>query len=325
MVAGLIVFVVGTPSFRGNGEPPVPLTRRREWTIYGIGLAAVIVMWALVQYQGVIQNLLIVAGLAMLAYTLWEASRLPKEPRQRIYAILFLVALNPVFWGLFEQAGGSLNLYTDRYVDRAGVPSSVFQSINSIYIVLLGPVFAVLWQWLGRRGIEPSAPAKFGYALAQVGLSFLVFVWGARMVGPDAMTPVLCVFALYFFATTAELCLSPVGLSAMTRLAPLHLGSFIMGAWFYMTAVGNFVAGKIGEATGGQTGVMSKAGTLAIYNQIGWITIALSAVVLALAPLVKRWMHLTTLEDRVSPADQAAVWGGDGEREQADVGLPSRG
>jgi POT family proton-dependent oligopeptide transporter len=89
--------------------------------------------------------------------------------------------------------------------------------------------------------------------------------------------------------------------------------------------VGNFVAGKIGEATGGQTGVMSKAGTLAIYNQIGWITIALSAVVLALAPLVKRWMHLTTLEDRVSPADQAAVWGGDGEREQADVGLPSRG
>jgi POT family proton-dependent oligopeptide transporter len=324
MVAGLIVFVVGTPSFRGHGEPPVPLARGREWLIYAGGMGAVFVMWLLVQYQSVIQNLLIVAGVAMLGYTLWEASKLPREPRQRIFAILFLVALNPLFWGLFEQSGGSLNLYTDRYVDRAGVPSSVFQSINSIYIVLLGPVFAGLWQTLGRRGIEPSAPAKFGYALLQVGISFLVFVWGARLVGPAAMTPVLFVFLIYFFQTTGELCLSPVGLSAMTRLAPLQLGSFIMGAWFYMTAVGNFVAGKIGQATGGESGVMSKSGTLAIYNEIGWVTIAISAAVLMLAPLVKRWMHISTLEDRISPADQAKVWGGDGERELGDVGLPAR-
>jgi POT family proton-dependent oligopeptide transporter len=234
----------------------------------------------------------------MLGYTLYEAFKLPKEARERIFAILFLIALNPIFWGLFEQAGGSLSLYTDKYVDRGGVPTSLFQSINPIYIVLLAPLFAGLWQWLGKRGLEPSAPAKFGLALVQVGLSFLVFVWGAKAVGIEAMTPVLFVFLIYLLQTTGELCLSPVGLSAMTRLAPLHLGSFIMGAWFYMTAVGNFVAGKIGEATGGESGEMSKELTLAIYSKIGWITLGVAAVVLLVSPFVKKWMHLGTLEDR---------------------------
>ncbi|HOB13648.1 MAG TPA: oligopeptide:H+ symporter, partial [Novosphingobium sp.] len=211
---------------------------------------------------------------------------------------------NPVFWGLFEQAGGSLSLYTDRFVDKAGVQTSLFQSINPIYIVLLAPLFAALWQWLGKRGLEPSAPAKFGLALIQVGLGFLVFVWGAKTVGMATMTPVFFVFMIYLLHTTGELCLSPVGLSAMTRLAPLHLGSLIMGAWFYMTAVGNFVAGKIGEATGGESGEMSKELTLSIYNEIGWITIGVAVVVLALSPIVKRWMHLDTLEDRAEPKSE---------------------
>ncbi|MFL6830382.1 MAG: oligopeptide:H+ symporter, partial [Sphingomicrobium sp.] len=209
----------------------------------------------------------------------------------------FLIALNPVFWGLFEQAGGSLNLYTDRYVDRAGVPASLFQSINPIYIILLAPLFSWLWIGLGKRGLEPSAPAKFGLALLQVGASFLVFVWGANMVGPAAMTPVIFVFLIYLLQTTGELCLSPVGLSAMNRLAPRFMASLIMGAWFYMSAVGNFVAGKIGEATGGETGEMSKELTLSIYDKIGWITIGIGIVVLALSPLVKRLMHLDTLKD----------------------------
>ena len=305
MVIGLIIFVLGKPALLGRGEAPQPLARGKEWTLYAVGIAAVAVIWGLVQYQDVIGNLLLVSGVAMLGYTLWEAFKLPKEPRERMFAILFLIALNPVFWGLFEQAGGSLNLYTDRFVDRAGVPTSLFQSINPIYIILLAPLFAGLWQWLGRRGLEPSAPAKFGIALTQVGLSFLIFVWGAKSVGMAAMTPVIFVFLIYLLQTTGELCLSPVGLSAMARLAPLHLASFIMGAWFYMTAVGNFVAGKIGEATGGESGEMSKELTLSIYNQIGWITIFISVIVLALSPLVKRWMHLDTLKDRDAGSDLA--------------------
>ncbi|MGD9471387.1 MAG: peptide MFS transporter [Novosphingobium sp.] len=297
MVLGLIIFIAGKGALQGHGEPPAPLARGREMRIYGIGAGAVAVIWLLVQYQDVIQTLLIVSGIAMLGYTLYEALKLPKEARERMFAILFLIALNPLFWGLFEQAGGSLNLYTDRYVDRQGVPTSLFQSINPIYIVLLAPLFAGLWTWLAKRGKEPSAPAKFGLALVQVGLGFLVFVWGARAVGPDAMLPVIFVFLIYLLHTTGELCLSPVGLSAMTRLSPLHLGSFIMGAWFYMTAVGSFVAGKIGEATGGEDGEMSRAVTLAIYEKIGWISIGVAVLVLLVAPVVKRWMHLDTLRD----------------------------
>lgn len=297
MLAGLVVFVLGKKVLNGAGEPPEPLSRTREMTLYGTGLVAVAVMWALVQYVDVIETLLMISGVALLGWVLYQAFKLPKEPRERIFAILFLIALNPLFWGLFEQAGGSLNLYTDRYVDRGDVPASIFQSINSIYIILFAPVFAALWALLGRKGLEPSAPAKFALALFQVGLGFLVFVWGANTVGAAAMTPVIFVFLIYLLHTTGELCLSPVGLSAMNRLAPSFMASLVMGAWFYMSAVGNFVAGKIGEATGGESGDMTKGAVLEIYNQIGWVAIGVGVVVLALSPIVKKWMHLDTLRD----------------------------
>ena len=293
----------------GAGEAPAPLSRTKEFTLYGIGIAAVAVMWALVQYQDVIQTLLIISGVSLLGYVLYESFKLPKEPRERMFAILFLIALNPLFWGLFEQAGGSMNLFTDRFVDRGGVPAGIFQSINPIYIILFAPFFAGLWQVLGKRGLEPSAPAKFGLALLQMGLANLVLVWGAEVYGVAAMTPVILVFLYYLFATTAELCLSPVGLSAMNRLAPSYLASLIMGAWFYMTAVGNFVAGKIGEATGGEGGEMTKEATLSVYDKIGWVTIGVGVVVMALSPVVKRWMHLDTLRDdtdaRIADTDAA--------------------
>jgi POT family proton-dependent oligopeptide transporter len=297
MLLGLVVFVLGKPLLLGRGEAPRLLAKRTEWSLYGIGLASILVMWLLIQYVGVIQNLLIVSGVALLGYVLYESLKLEPHARDRMFAILFLIALNPVFWGLFEQAGGSLNLYTDRFVDRQGVPASLFQSINPIYIVLLGPVFAWLWVALGKRGLEPSAPAKFGLALLQVGLAFLVFVWGAQSVGLANATPVLFVFLIYFLQTTGELCLSPVGLSAMNRLAPRFLASLIMGAWFYMTAVGNFVAGKIGEATGGHDGEMTKEGTLDVYSTIGWVTVAIGIAVIAVSPVIRRLMHLDTLEN----------------------------
>jgi proton-dependent oligopeptide transporter, POT family len=297
MVAGLIVFVLGKNTLLGAGEAPAAISKKTEFSFYAVGVGAVAVVWALIQYQSVIQSLLIVSGLGLLGYVLYESFKLPKEPRERMFAILFLISLNPIFWGLFEQAGGSMNLFTDRFVDRAGVPASLFQSINPIYIIILAPFFAALWQWLGKKGKEPSAPAKFAYALVQMGLANLVLVWGAEAYGVLAMTPVLLVFAYYLLATTAELCLSPVGLSAMNRLAPKVLASLIMGAWFYMTAVGNFVAGKIGEATGGHDGQMTKQGLLDVYEIFGFISIGVGIVVFMLSPMVRRWMHLDTLRD----------------------------
>ena len=305
MLLGLIVFVIFRPLLQGRGESPDParLARavlgglRLEWLLYLLGVAAVGGVWLLIQYQGFYGWVLLIMGALLLLYVLIEAFRLEPHARDRIFAILFLIALQPLFWGLFEQAGGSLNLFTDRYIDRAGVPASLFQSINPIYIILLAPLFAWLWTTMGRRGIEPSAPVKFGLALIQLGFGFLVLNWGAAYAGIDGRIPVLFLFLIYLFHTTGELCLSPVGLSAMNRLAPRHMASLIMGAWFFATAGGNFVAGKIGEATGGESGTMSKEGTLDIYWTIGLIAMAIGVVVVLVGFLVKRWMHLDTLKD----------------------------
>ena len=297
MLLGLIVFVLGKPLLMGQGEPPKLLEKSREFTLYGVGVIAVGAMWLLIQYQSVVGGLMLVSGIALLAYVLFEAFKLEKEPRERMFAILFLIALQPLFWGLFEQAGGSLNLFTDRYIDLGGVPAPIFQSINPIYIILLAPLFAWLWTFLAKRKLEPSTPAKFGLGLIQLGFGFLVLVWGAATVGPGALVPVIFLFGIYFFHTTGELCLSPVGLSAMNRLAPRHLASLIMGAWFFATAGGNFVAGMIGAATGGEDGAMTREATLSIYESIGLFAIGVGIFVIAVSFYVKRWMHLDTLEN----------------------------
>ncbi|HSQ94522.1 MAG TPA: peptide MFS transporter [Croceibacterium sp.] len=303
MVCGLIIFVIGKPALRGRGEPPdaarlaaSAMGVRLETLLYAIGVLAVAMIWLLIQYQNVIGGLLLVSGVALLLYVLVEAFKHDRETRDRLFAIIFLIALEPVFWGIYEQSGGSFNLFTDRFVDRGGVPTSLFQSINPIYIVLLGPLFAWLWTALGRRGLEPSTPAKFGLGLVQVGLSFLALVWGAELMG-GVMIPAILVFLLYLLQTTGELCLSPVGLSAMNRLAPRYMASLIMGAWFFATAGGEFVAGKIGQAIGGAGGAMTKEASLAMYAKIGWIGLGLGVAVLVVAPLVKRLMHLETLRD----------------------------
>jgi POT family proton-dependent oligopeptide transporter len=267
-----------------------------EAVLYAVGFAAVVAIWLLIQYQNVIGTLLLVSGVVLLLYVLVEAFRHDRETRDRLLVVLFLILLEPVFWGIYEQSGGSFNLFTDRFVDSGGVRTSLFQSINPIYIVALGPLFAWLWTALGKRGLEPSTPAKFGLGLVQVGLSFLVLVWGAEMMGGLKVAAIL-VFLLYLLQTTGELCLSPVGRAAMNRLAPRYLASLIMGAWFFATAGGEFVAGKIGEAIGGEGGEMTKEASLAMYDKIGWLGVGLGIAVLVVAPFVKRLMHLDTLRD----------------------------
>ncbi|MGB3166610.1 MAG: peptide MFS transporter [Alteraurantiacibacter sp.] len=219
--------------------------------------------------------------------------------RDRIVAAMFLIIVSIVFWALFEQAGSSLNLFTDRHVDTQGVNASMFQSINAIYIVLLAPVFASIWQFLGNKGAEPSTPMKFGMALIQVGLGFLVLVWGATSVGVNVPTPVIFIFLIYLLHTTGELCLSPVGLSAMNRLSPAHMASLIMGTWFFASATGNFAAGLIAAATGAE-GVGETAGkqvVLDVYGTVGWYAVGIGVVVMVISPLLKKLLHLDTLRD----------------------------
>ncbi len=308
MLLGLLVFIWGKPLLMGKGEPPNPERLMQsvagikfEWLLYLVGLAAVGGIWILIQYQSLVGSILGIAGAILVIYVLYTAvAKLGAEDRDRIFAAMFLIIGSILFWALFEQAGSSLNLCTDRYVDRAGVPASIFQSINPIYIAFLAPLFAALWVWLGKTGREPSAPAKFGFALMQLGFGFLVLVWGAKAAGLENATPVLFIFLIYLFHTTGELCLSPVGLSAMNRLAPAHMASLIMGTWFFASAAGNFAAGLIAAATGSEAASGEGAGketVLAVYSNIGWIAIGVGVAVLVVAPLIKKLMHLDTLRD----------------------------
>ncbi len=317
MLLGLIVFVVFKPLLEGKGESTVPeklaapyMGIRFEWVLYIVGLIAVAVTWWLVQNQDVVGGILGVFGGLLVLYVLWQAIKMGGHDRDRIFAAIFLIVGSVLFWALFEQAGSSLNLFTDRYVDRAGVEASIFQSINPIYIIMLAPLFAGLWTWLGRKGLEPSTPAKFGLAIIQLGAGFLVLVWGASAVGMENMTPVVFIFLIYLLHTTGELCLSPVGLSAMNRLAPAHMASLIMGTWFFASATGNFVAGLIAAATGSEAASgegAAKETVLAVYSQIGWIAVGVGVAVIVISPLIKRLMHLDTLRDDDALAGEAEL------------------
>ena len=308
MLIGLIFFVLGKPLLRGRGEPKNPAVLKekfaglpREWSIYGLGILMVALCWLAVQYQDMVGWVLLVFGGGLVAYVIFTAVvKLPSDERDRIFAALFLILTSIIFWALFEQAGSSLNLFTDRHVDRAGVEASMFQSVNAIYIILLAPVFAAMWQFLGKRRAEPSTPLKFGLGIVQVGLGFLVLVWGANSVGVDVPTPVIFIFLIYLLHTTGELCLSPVGLSAMNRLAPAHMASLIMGTWFFASATGNFAAGLIAAATGAESlegEAATKSTVLDVYSTVGWTAVAVGVGVMLVSPLVKKLMHLDTLKD----------------------------
>jgi len=336
MLLGLIVFVIGKPLLQGQGESRDPARLRErvagipfEWMLYALGIGIVAACWWMVQNQSVVGWALLVSGIILLLYVGWIASRLDRDSRHRIFAAVILMIGSVLFWSLFEQAGSSLNLYTDRYVDRDmlgwEVPASMFQSINAMYIILLAPLFAGLWTWLGKRGLEPSAPAKFGMGMVQLGLGFLVLVAGAAGVASGNLTPVLFIFLIYLLHTTGELCLSPVGLSAMNRLAPAHLASLIMGCWFFASATGNFVAGLIARATGSEAASGEDAAqqvVLDVYTTVGWVAVAVGVGFLLISPLIRRLMHLDTLRDDTELAGQAEL--GEPAAAGMDIGKETR-
>ncbi len=307
MLLGLILFVGFKPLLMGKGEPPEPEKLRapaiagisREWTIYAGAVIGILGVWFVIRYADILGYALLAFAAGTVSYILWRTfAVLTKVERDRMLAALFLIALNPLFWGLFEQAGSSLNIFTDRNVDRVmlgwEVPASLFQSVNSIFIILLAPLFAVLWTLLDKRRLEPSSPAKFGIGLILCGAGFLVLVAGAALAGEN-LTPVLFVFLIYLFHTMGELCFSPVGLSAMTRLSVSNMVGLVMGTWFLATAGGNFIAGLIARATsGGEGGDVSQV--LDVYNRIGWFSIVIGGVVLLVSPYIKRMMHLDLID-----------------------------
>ena len=213
---------------------------------------------------------------------------LTREEWHRIFVIFALSFFVIIFWAAFEQSGGLMNLYTDRKVDRMifgwEFPASVFQSVNSIFILLLAPMFAELWIRLAARNRDLSIPAKMALGLLLLSFGFVLMLGASKQSSAEGKAALLWVIGAYFFHTAGELCLSPVGLSMVTKLAPARYVSLLMGVWFLANAVANKLAGFIG-------GYAETMGEFDVFLGIVAVTAVSGVVLLALAPALKRMMH----------------------------------
>ena len=311
MLIGLLVFLSCQSWLEGKAEPPsmeklkekVFLFINVEWMCYMVGFAIIAVSMFLVMNEELVGGILgpigIVMMLGMIGYSMLQ---LQGDERSRMLAAIYFILAQIPFWALFEQAGSSLNLLTARLVDREifgwSVPGPVFQSLNAGYIFMFAPLVAWLWIWLAKRDLNPSTPIKFALGVALAGLGFLALVAGMKGSGEVGLTPVIFIFLIYWIHTMGELMVSPVGLSAVTKLAPARIVGMTMGAWFLYSGLSNFLAGVIARTTGAETigGQMTnvaaaKAGYIEVYSQVGFIAIGISVLMLLISPVITKMMH----------------------------------
>lgn len=311
MLGGLLIFTRGQKHFLGKAEPPDPVSLKKpifaginkEWLIYGCTVIGIIVVWQLIQITAVagvmVNGSLIIAALVILYFAFWKCE---KEDRDRLLVVLFLTLFSIFFWTVFEQAGTSLNLFADRNVDRVvlgfTIPASTLQSLNPFYIIAFGPFFAWLWMRLAKRDANPTPAPKFALGIIQAGLAFFVLVYGVSLAGPDGSVGLIWLVLFYLLQTTGELCLSPTGLSMVTKLTIPRIVGFMMGAWFLTTAAAEFAAAEFAKLAGAQTAggvVVDKVAALAGYKDLflllGEIAIVMGIVVFLLSPIFKRGMH----------------------------------
>lgn len=385
VIAGVVAFVAlgrgGLPDYTGRPPNPEAMKRkllglvRADWAVYAGILVAIPIFALLVQRHTVAGWFLVVFGGLAFISLIYEAVKAEKIERERLFVVLILLFFTMLFWAFFEQAGSSVNNFTDRNVDRvtedrlvtesdvgttmkltmnqeqlgykngdsmvnltvlgkarddkqvtiewvvdeedvgmgvggSEIPASVFQSANAIFILIFGLVFTGLWVFMSARGREPSTPVKFALGLLQLGLGFGALWYGATQSDDRGMVGMGWLLLGYLLHTTGELCLSPVGLSMVTKMAPRRIVSTVMGAWFLATAFSNYLAGLIATFTGvshggdGEQIIPVPVETVGIYGGV-FGTIAVTAIVssficLALSPLLKRWMHEN--EEELVPA-----------------------
>jgi len=266
MLIGLIQFW-RTKKYLGNagaepascGDPAQDAVARRQgWRIVVASMAILAIFTGLmltgsfsvdpIEISRVSTYVIIGITVAFFAYVLLLGKLSPDE-KKRVIVIIALFFGAAMFWSGFEQAGSSLNLFADRYTQLdlgwITIYSTWFQSINSIFIVLFAPMFAYLWVWLAQRNLNPSTPAKFGFGLLLLGVGFIVMVFASQIVATGDKVMPTWLLMTYLFHTFGELALSPVGLSATTKLAPKRFVGQMMGIWFVATALGNLIAGQI--------------------------------------------------------------------------------
>ncbi|MEZ0470866.1 peptide MFS transporter [Luteimonas salinilitoris] len=266
MVLGVIQYHVQRPKLGDAGarptrdfDDPVDASRlRNEWRGLWIAVAAMAAMVVAV-FAGVVtidpelvarSAAAVIIGIAVVYFTyILLFGRVDAQDKRRVWLLAILFIFSAMFWAGFEQAGSSLNIFAQRYTDRMifgwEMPASWLQSINPIFIILLAPVFAAIWLRLGARNLNPSVPFKFALALVSLGLGFAVMALAATFAAAGEQVLPLWLVLTYLLHTTGELCLSPVGLSAVTKLAPRKFLGQMMGLWFISVSLGNLFAGLI--------------------------------------------------------------------------------
>jgi POT family proton-dependent oligopeptide transporter len=307
----------------GYGERPEGVTGSRDLVIYAGALIAVPVVLFL--FWNLMNSPPATAGSGILGYLLalpimgkvlfgtflvaiptiliWSYKVGDTREFQMMLAAMVLVVFNVVFWTLFEQAGSSLTLFADRNTELSffglfNISAGQTQSFNAIFIVLLAPLFSILWTAMARRDIEPTIPVKFGLALMGVGAGFLFLVWGTHFAGSDFKVALWWLAGLYLIHSVAELCISPVGLSMITKLSIARIVGLMMGVWFLSISVAQYVAGAVAqvasvETVGGQvTNLQVSLETYAgVFWKIGVASAVIGLILLGLSPFLKRWMH----------------------------------
>jgi proton-dependent oligopeptide transporter, POT family len=265
MTLGLVQYLLGSRRLGRAGLEPAAETaeeRAKDRRSLLIGTAAVvglIALLALLRLSGILSftadDVANYFGYALLAVPIVYFTYLFTRPwgpeeKKHLWAIFFFFLFATLFWSAFEQAGSTLNLFAERFTNNEvfgfDYPASWYQSINSAFLWILAPVFAWLWIALGRRRREPTSPTKFTYGLFFVGVGFLVMV-GAALSSGSGQTRVspMWLLMVYLLHTIGELCLSPVGLSTMTKLAPARIVGQMMGVWFLASSMGNFIGGQV--------------------------------------------------------------------------------
>jgi len=307
MILGTLVFYFGKKSLGKVGLPPRPEKLSEKWggilrkdlSVYLFTFLLVPCIILLFNRHHIMDVVMLVLGVTSLFYLLFEAFRMDAQGRNKLLAATVLISFSILFWAFYEQNAGSLNLFAIRNVNmmvgQTELPAlSVNNFIPPAWVIVLSSFFAWLWIWLSRRGWEPGTPVKFALSFVFVGIGFLTFYLGTEM-ATEGKIP-LWVFAMgYFFIICGELCISPIGLSMVTKLSPSHMVGLIMGIWFLASALGEFVSAKIGAMMVVPPEVVDDAvASLPYYSvilqQIGYVAIGVGVVLLLFNPILRRWM-----------------------------------
>jgi POT family proton-dependent oligopeptide transporter len=297
MTAAVIQYVLGQKYLAGAGDVTEEAAKTKDQakkilvgglvvlaaigvSIYGLKTADILT-FTLVQFVASVGLILAILALVYFVYTIAFGCHTPTE-RKHVFLIMLLFIGAALFWSGFEQAGSSMNLFaqehTNRMIGSFEVPTGWLQNINPLFIVLLAPVVGMFWVKLGSR--NPSVGWKFAMGMVLLGSGFFVLAWGSQFIGEGKLSPGWLVVT-YFFHTIGELCLSPVGLSYTTKLAPKRLVSQMMGMWFVGAAIGNLIAGLV-------AGYMDQMSPAELFRTVAMIMIASGVVFALLAPLMKR-------------------------------------